>query len=82
MMKGFLISVKRLWTKNIGSNITVTVMAFLTCYMMALSFNYIYQFYYEYSFFKDSPLNNSLFFMGREGTHIIDEENDTFYSGK
>lgn len=79
MMKGFLISVKRLWTKNIGSNITVTVMAFLTCYMIALSFNQIYGFYYEYNFFKDSPLNNSLFFMGREGTQIEDEENDTFY---
>ncbi|MBD5082371.1 MAG: hypothetical protein HDT44_11500 [Ruminococcaceae bacterium] len=80
MMKGFLISVKRLWAKNIGSNITVTVMAFLTCYMMALSFNQIYGFYYEYNFFKDSSLNNSLFFMGREGTNITDYENDIFYT--
>lgn len=80
MMKGFFISVKRLWTKNIGSNITVTVMTFLTLYMISLSFNQIYGFYYEYNFFKDTPLNNSLFFMGREGTDVRDEENDLFYT--
>lgn len=80
MMKGFFISVKRLWTKNIGSNITVTVMAFLTMYVISLSFNRIYGFYYEYNFFKDTPLNNSLFFMGREGTEVRDEENDLFYT--
>lgn len=74
MMKGFLVSVKRLWTKNIGSNIIVAVMVFLTCYMISLVFNLVYGFYQEYFYFKDTPLNNSLFFMGREGTFLRDDE--------
>lgn len=80
MMKGFLIFVKRLWTKNIGSNIAVTVMIFLTCCMTALVFNRIYRFYYEYNFFKDTPLNSSLFFMGREGNMEEEDEEGHIYS--
>ena len=55
---------KNLWKKNMVSNIMVMIILCLACLVTNVTYNILHQMYYDYDFFKDTPLNNSLMYMG------------------
>lgn len=57
---------KRIWTKNIGSNIITMIIICLACYLTSVILNQYYREYRDYLYFKDTPLNRSVLFMGQE----------------
>ena len=65
-----------IWKKNLPSNIIVFVMICLSCYLGSGVFNQIMIVYGDYNYFKDTPLNRSLLFLGRETTRILTEDEE------
>lgn len=68
---------KNLWKKNIASNIMVMIIVSLACLMTSGVYNSISQIYSDYFYFKDTPLNRSLLYMGGdryEGGFTVDSE--------
>lgn len=57
---------KNLWKKNIASNIMVMIIVCLACFMTSGVYNSVSQIYSDYFYFKDTPLNRSLEYMGRD----------------
>ena len=57
---------KNLWKKNLASNIMVMIIVCLACFMTSGVYNSVSQIYSDYFYFKDTPLNRSLLYMGRD----------------
>lgn len=55
---------KNLWKKNIASNIMVMIIVSLACLMTSGVYNSVSQIYSDYFYFKDTPVNRSLLYMG------------------
>ena len=68
---------KKIWTKNIGSNIITMIIICLACYLSSVLFNQFYREYRDYLYFKDTPLGKSVLFMGQEAMH--DPDPDAFF---
>lgn len=67
---------KKIWTKNIGSNIITMIIICLACYLSSVLFNQFYREYRDYLYFKDTPLSKSMLFMGQEA--MQDPDPDAF----
>ncbi len=59
------------WRKNIGSNIIVMIMICMTCYLGSGLFNQFSALYKDYAYFKDTQINRSLVFLGRETSRVF-----------